>query len=222
MPAARSSFLPTENRPQPAPGTSARFDEHIAGFVARLRGFIRSRVRDDATADDLTQETLLKVYRSRSTLLDNQRLEAWLYRIARRTLIDHYRQRKSVEELPADLAGEASDFQPSPIRDDLNRSLHRFLDELPDLYREPVRLAEFENLPLAKIALRLDLSLTAVKSRVQRGRALLKKKLQACCRFEFDRLGKIIACERHQPASSGCCIDRPTDMPAATNNLCGR
>jgi RNA polymerase sigma-70 factor (ECF subfamily) len=206
MTGAPSTAHPTVPARAPAPG-SAGFDEQIAGFVTRLRGFIRSRVRDDATADDLTQETLLKVYRSRATLLDSQRIEAWLYRIARRTIIDHYRQRKSNEELPADLTDESVDFQDTSMRDNLNQSLRRFLAELPAAYREPVRLAEFERLPLAKIALRLDLSLTAVKSRVQRGRVLLKKKLQACCRFEFDRFGQIIACERHLPAKSGCCAD---------------
>jgi len=74
----------------------------------------------------------------------------------------------------------------------------RFLAELPPAYREPVRLAELEGLPLAKIALRLGLSLTAVKSRVRRGRQMLKAKLQACCRFEFDRLGQVIGWERRR------------------------
>ena len=206
MPGASPTVLPVRPADPHAAGP-AGFDEQIAGFVTRLRSFIRSRVRDTATADDLTQETLLKVYRSRATLLDNQRLEAWLYRIARRTIIDHYRQQKPAEELPANLTGEPSDFQDTSMRDELNLSLRRFLEELPVAYREPVRLAEFEGLPLAKIALRLDLGLTAVKSRVQRGRALLKKKLQACCRFELDRFGQIIACERHLPASTGCCAD---------------
>ena len=208
MPGA-SSTLPSAEHTHSRDTGPASFDEQIAGFVTRLRGFIRSRVRDAATADDLTQETLLKVYRSRAALRDSQRLEAWLYRIARHTVIDDYRRRKPDEELPAHLAAEPADFQDAPMRDELHRSLRRFLDELPAAYREPVRLAEFEGLPLAKIALRLDLGLSAVKSRVQRGRALLKKKLQACCRFEFDRFGRIIACERHLPADSGCCADTP-------------
>ena len=62
-----------------------------------------------------------------------------------------------------------------------------------------MRLAELEGLPLAKIALRLNLSLSAVKARVRRGRAMLKKKLQDCCRFEFDRLGKVIGWEGRRP-----------------------
>jgi RNA polymerase sigma-70 factor, ECF subfamily len=178
------------------------FDEVVAGMSAKLRGFIRRRVRDDATAEDLAQETLLKVYRSRAALRDGQRLEAWLYRIARTTLIDFYRRNRPGEELPANLVADTEDGA-DEVTTVMTRALRQFVEELPETYREPVRLAEFEGLPLAKIALRLELSLTAVKSRVRRGRALLKKKLQNCCRLEFDRLGKIIGYERR--ASSSCC-----------------
>jgi RNA polymerase sigma-70 factor, ECF subfamily len=178
------------------------FDAAVTEFAAKLRSFIRRRVRDDATADDLTQETLLKVFRSRTSLREGQRLEAWLYRIARTTVIDYYRRKRPGEELPATLASEAPDGT-DEVTAAMTRSLRHFLEELPEAYREPVRLAEFEGLPLAKIALRLDLSLTAVKSRVRRGRAMLKKKLQDCCRFEFDRMGKVIGYERRKKAR--CC-----------------
>jgi RNA polymerase sigma-70 factor (ECF subfamily) len=184
--------------PSTAAGAAVDFDRTVAEFSARLRSFIRRRVRDDATADDLTQETLLKVFRSRAALRDGQRLEAWLYRIARTTLIDFHRRAKPTEELPATLTSEPAD-EVAQLREAVMVSTRRFLEELPAAYREPVRLAELEGLPLAKIALRLDLSLTAVKSRVQRGRALLKKKLQDCCRFEFDRHGKVIGWERRRP-----------------------
>lgn len=180
--------------------TATAFDTTVAEFSAKLRAFLRRRVRDDATADDLTQETLLKVFRSRAALRDGQRLEAWLYRIARSTLIDFYRRQRPGGELPADLAAEP-DAEPDEVTATMTRSLRIFLEELPESYREPVRLAEFERLPLAKIALRLGLSLTAVKSRVRRGRAMLKKKLQDCCRLEFDRMGKIIGYERKQPCA---------------------
>ncbi|MBI2516606.1 MAG: RNA polymerase sigma factor SigZ [Opitutae bacterium] len=183
--------------------TSPRFDAGVLDFAPRLRAFIRRRVRDDTLADDLAQETLLKVYRSRATLLDDAKLEAWLYQIARGTIIDHYRRQRPQDELPESLAGESPD-EIAAMRARVVASMKRFLEELPEAYREPVRLAEIEGLPLARIALRLDLSLTAVKSRVQRGRAMLKKKLQACCRFEFDRLGQVIGYERRQLL---CCQD---------------
>ena len=79
------------------------FDTGVTEFRAKLRAFVRRRVRDDATADDVTQETLLKVYRSRAAFQDGQRLEAGLYRIARNTIIDHYRRQRPNEELPAAL-----------------------------------------------------------------------------------------------------------------------
>jgi len=177
--------------------TAPAFDANVLEMAPRLRAFLRRRVRDDATADDLTQETLLKVYRSRATLRDDTRLEAWLYRVARTTLVDHYRRRRPTEELPPALAAESRD-EIAAMRAAMAASLPRFLDELPEAYREPVRLAELEGLPLAKIALRMNLSLTAVKSRVRRGRKMLRAALQACCRFEFDRLGQVIGWERRR------------------------
>jgi RNA polymerase sigma-70 factor (ECF subfamily) len=184
------------------PMSGTEFDTAVTEMTAKVRGFIRRRVRDDATADDLAQETLLKVYRSRAALRDGQRIEAWLYRIARRTLIDFYRRQRPGEELPANLMTE-SDGGASDVTAVMAHAARQFLEDLPERYREPVRLAEVEGLPLAKIALRMGLSLTAVKSRVQRGRARLKKKLQECCRLEFDRLGRVIGYERR--ATSSCC-----------------
>ncbi len=180
--------------------SAAEFDASVTEFAAKLRAFIRRRVRDEATADDLTQETLLKVFRSRAALRDGQRLEAWLYRIARTTLVDFYRRQRPSEELPAELAGESVD-EIALLREAVLASMRRFLEELPAAYREPVRLAEMEGLPLAKIALRMNLSLTAVKARVRRGRAMLKRKLQDCCRFEFDRMGNVIGWERRRPCA---------------------
>ena len=177
--------------------TAGAFDTGVLEMAPRLRAFLRRRVRDDVTADDLTQETLLKVYRSRASLRDGTRLEAWLYRVARTTLIDHYRRQRATEELPAALAAESRD-EIDAWRAAMAPTVNYFLSKLPPAYREPVRLAELEGLPLAKIALRLGLSLTAVKSRVRRGRQMVKAKLQACCRFEFDRLGQVIGWERRR------------------------
>jgi RNA polymerase sigma-70 factor, ECF subfamily len=177
--------------------SSPDFDAAVADFRAKLYGFVRRRVRDDVTADDLTQETLLKVYRSRAALRDDQRLEAWVYRIARTTVIDYYRRNRPTEELPEALTAESED-ETAAFRKVVSAATRRFLDDLPAAYREPVRLAELEGIPLAKIALRLGLSLTAVKSRVRRGRAMLKKKLQACCRLEFDGGGRVIGWERRK------------------------
>jgi RNA polymerase sigma-70 factor (ECF subfamily) len=181
--------------------STAQFDAGVTEFVEKLRAFIRARIPDKVTADDLMQETLLKVYRSRASLRDDDRLEAWLYRIARRTLIDYYRKRRPSEELPASMKSESED-EVSAIRDAVLFSTIRFMEELPELYRVPLKLSELEGMSMANVALRLGLSLTAVKSRVRRGRQMIKKKLQDCCHFEFDQHGKVIGWERRNPR---CC-----------------
>jgi RNA polymerase sigma-70 factor (ECF subfamily) len=191
------------------PATLTDFDAGVIEFAPRLRAFIRRRVGSDSAADDLTQDTLLKVYRSRVTLRDGTKLVAWLYQIARGTIIDHYRRRRPQEELPRALAGESPD-EVAALRAQVVGAMKGFLEELPERYREPVRLAELEGLPLARIALRLELSLPAVKSRVRRGRAMLRRKLQDCCRFEFDRLGQVIGYERRRLL---CCQPEP-ELPA--------
>ncbi len=63
---------------------------------------------------------------------------------------------------------------------------------LPDGYREAVELAEVEGLPQQEIADRLGLSLSGAKSRIQRGRVMLRDALEACCHFEFDSRGNMM------------------------------
>jgi RNA polymerase sigma-70 factor (ECF subfamily) len=81
-----------------------------------------------------------------------------------------------------------------------------FLDALPAIYRLPLIRAEFDDRSVAQIAGELGLGTSAVKSRLARGRALLRARLLACCRFEFDRFGKAIDYERRQPCG---CEDPP-------------
>jgi RNA polymerase sigma-70 factor, ECF subfamily len=78
------------------------------------------------------------------------------------------------------------------------------IDRLPARYRTPLRLSELEGLPQQQVARRLGLSLSGVKSRVQRGRRQLKLMLLDCCHIEFDRAGSPM--DYHQKAGNcrGC------------------
>lgn len=181
--------------------STRKFDVEVTEFAVKLRAFIRARVPDDPTADDLTQETLLKVYRSRAALRDDDRLESWLYRIARRTLIDYYRKHRPREQLRVEMASESKD-ETRAFREAVLSSTIRYMEHLPSEYGVPLKLFELDGIPMAEIASRLGLSLAAVKSRIRRGRQMLKKNLQDCCYFEFDQHGRAIGWERRNPR---CC-----------------
>jgi RNA polymerase sigma-70 factor (ECF subfamily) len=160
---------------------------------ADLRRFIRSRVSDDHVADDLLQESFVRVHRSIGTLQETDRLAAWVYRIARNVIIDHRRR-------AANPAAALGNTDPVAEPDDRLCGLRcqgaGWLDELirslPDGYREAVQLTEIEGHSQQEVADRLGLSLSCAKSRVQRGRAMLRDALDRCCRFEFDGRGNLM------------------------------
>src|SRR5688572_6008041 len=73
-----------------------------------LRGFLRSRVSNDADADDLAQDVLLRVVENRRSLRDAERIQSWVYQIARNALIDFYRRRAKHSDQYADDALEVA------------------------------------------------------------------------------------------------------------------
>ena len=156
-----------------------------------LLPFIRRRVPDEATAEDILQEVFVRVVAGLDTLRDGSRLESWLFQIARNQLTDYYRRQRDTEMWVADeLAAEPeAEAGPETI---LANCLPDMLTELPLAYRTALEQVYFQGLTGSEIANRQALSVSGVKSRVQRGRALLRARLEACCRPELDRTGRII------------------------------
>lgn len=107
---------------------------------------------------------------------------------------DYYRSAagRAVALAEIDPAEAERDDSLEVLRGHAAQWLPELIAELPETYREAVQLSELEGLPQHEIARRLGLSLSGAKSRVQRGRALLKDVLEQCCRFEFDRRGNLI------------------------------
>ncbi len=184
----------------PAVSPSDGFEAGVLEFAGKLRAFVRRRVSNPEDAEDLSQEVMMKVFRSRDSLRDPSKLESWLYQVARGALIDYYRRKRPSEPVPEGLSAEEHSFD--EIGAVLGRSARRFLQTLPDLYRTPLELAELQGLSIAEIAARLKLGQSAVKSRLQRGRVLLRDKMLACCQFEYDPNGKVI--DYHQRGPCAC------------------
>ncbi len=176
-------------------------------FHTGLKHFILKRIPDEQSADDVLQETFLKIHTHIATLREEEKLQSWMYQIARNAIADYYREQKAIVELPRLLlAPEEPVFEDEVIRD-LIPSVKAMVEGLPDTYREALILTEYEGLTQRELAERLGLSLSGAKSRVQRAREKLKTMLLDCCHFEFDRLGKIID---YQP-NCACCTNQECD-----------
>jgi RNA polymerase sigma-70 factor (ECF subfamily) len=170
----------------------------------RLRQFIRKRVPDDATTDDILHDVFVKIHDHIDSLEDHSKLESWVFQITRNTIIDHFRRQKN--SVRPDETIPAEDDEMDMTRK-LAPSVTRMMEDLPEPYREALRLTEFEGLTQKELAQRLGISLSGAKSRVQRARAKLKDLLTQCCHIEFDRYGSIID---YHPISHPCCAERRT------------
>ncbi len=168
-----------------------------------LSSFFRRRVGDVHTVEDLVNETFLRVHAGLGSVNDEDRLGAWVYRIARNVLGDHRRRAKGAElEQPERIAETA------PPEENFNAEVNSWLEgylnsQLSAEHRQVVEMADVQGLSQPEIARQLGLSLPAAKSRVQRGRERLRELVDACCHVEFDRHQNVVAYQ--QRASSGCC-----------------
>jgi RNA polymerase sigma-70 factor (ECF subfamily) len=79
------------------------------------------------------------------------------------------------------------------------------IERLPDHYRQAVMLSEIEGLKQREVAIKQGISLSGAKSRVQRGRKMLKEMLMAGCHFEFDHRGTVIDYQENGQYCNGEC-----------------
>jgi RNA polymerase sigma-70 factor (ECF subfamily) len=201
-----------------------------------LRRFIRRRVSDDHTAEDLLQETFVRIHRSIASLQDADRVAPWVYRIARNVVYDHHRKVSNTASalIETDVADDTEDAG-SQVRCGIGDWLEEMIESLPPTYREAVRLSGTEGLSQQEVAEHLGLSLSGAKSRIQRGRAVLKETLERCCHFEFDRRGGMVNCDPKSTRQEcqGCgesqafweavvCPQAGTDRPRLACNRFGR
>ena len=171
-------------------------------FSRSLRNFLRARLPDEVTTDDVLQNVFLKVHSSIHTLREDDRVQSWLYQIARNATADHFRESRggTGEELSAAFevfTEESSD----EAEQKLALALREMIDVLPPRYRDAIFLTEIEGVTQAEMARRLEVSLSGGKSRVQRGREKLKDLLLDCCHVELDSHGKVIGYEKRN-----CCV----------------
>jgi RNA polymerase sigma-70 factor (ECF subfamily) len=172
-------------------------------YHSDLLAFIRKRINDKVEAEDILQDIFVRIHSRIGSLENSSALESWLYRITRNAVIDYYRSRRSMEELPEWLEQPQASREES-LRRELSSCLVPMIQQLPEKYRRAVQLSEIEGKTQKEIAEKEGISLSGAKSRVQRGRGLLKAMLYECCEFELDTRNQVIDCERKDGDCQDC------------------
>jgi len=182
-------------------------------FLTRLRAYVGRRV-DPAQRDDVLGDILLRLVQHQAQLAGAERPLAWIYRVAGNAVTDHYRRhaaerralRAAGQELEIDAAAMPAD---GDVEAELARCLVPLIRLLPEKYAEALMLTEIDGLTQAAAAERLGLSVSGLKSRVQRGRELLRRDVLRCCAVELDRRGGVMAVRPHRcgDGAGGCTGD---------------
>lgn len=152
-----------------------------------LHYFIAKKVDNRSDAQDILQNVFLKIVEKAGTLEDIQKVRGWIYTITRNTIIDYYRKNKykvynnRLEGL--NLAQEIRNYR--ALSDELNRCLNAAIEQLPEKYREIIRLTEIEGIKQKELAEKLNMPYPSLRSRVQRGREQLTVLMRENCKYQL-------------------------------------
>ncbi len=159
-------------------------------FQQKLRAFIRRRVSDTEDAADLQQDILLKLH-NHAEKLDDEKVQAWVYKVARNAIIDYYRTRKIKVSAPEVL--ESLPHEPTEeAAGELLACMRNMMQSLPDDFRTALFMSDIDARPQQEIADSLGISLSGAKSRIQRGRQKLRSLMMECCHIELDKHGNVV------------------------------
>jgi len=170
-----------------------------------LRSFILSKVGDHSVADDILQETYVKIHNNIHNLKDKTRIKPWIYQITRNLVTDYFRD---VKKRGKDNPGLLKEISDTPSYNDMMDTavgdMISMMDELSPEYCEALCLTEIGGLSQKEYAEKKGLSYSGAKSRVQRAKAMLKDILMKCCHYQFDKYGIVTDIQPHC-----CCCNHP-------------
>ncbi|KKW18593.1 MAG: RNA polymerase sigma factor [Candidatus Adlerbacteria bacterium GW2011_GWC1_50_9] len=153
----------------------------VSRYEAKITRYAGKFLLNNEDAKDLAQEVFIKAYVNMQSFDASRKFSPWLYRIAHNEFINAIRKRSRMPALsfdfdaifPHPIARETADSETN--RRDLKETLDKYLDKLDAKYREPLVLYYFEEMSYQEISEILEIPMSTVGVRLQRGKAALKK-----------------------------------------------
>ena len=159
-------------------GERPAFDELIARWGQPVWKYVRRLTNSDEVANEIVQDVWLRVLRGLNRLRDGSKLRAWLFGIARRTLMDRLREQYAAPVMSdVDVGDLAVDAAADDSEEDL-AAVQEALAQLPVVERETLTLFYLRELSLGEVADVLDVPIGTVKSRLFRARKLLRREVE--------------------------------------------
>jgi RNA polymerase sigma-70 factor (ECF subfamily) len=176
-------------------GSGAAFDWLVTHYSGSVYSLVAGMVSESCDAADITQDVFLKAFRGIHGFRRGSSLKTWLYRIAirealnhRRWLWRHHREQDSIdqEQTGTHLAIQLEDVSSTPydqaVSHEVQQAVQNALGSVPEVFRSAVILRDLEGMSYEEVAEVLGISVGTVKSRILRGRRLLREILEPILR----------------------------------------
>lgn len=185
---------------------SFNIDDIFREYQVPIYNYLLRMTQNRAEAEDLTQETFVRVHRNLASFRREASLSTWIYRIATNVSLDHFRRKAtrqakqaiSLEGIESEGTWVADKTKTSPeqlvAQSEMSECVQSFIQRLSPSYRAVQVLSDLQGLKNRKIAEVLDIPLSTVKMRLHRGRNKLRESLNAGCDFTHDNRN-VYVCE---------------------------
>ena len=166
-------------------------------YYERVKKFIFALVKDEWAADDLVQETFIKVQKNLNQLREEAKLSSWIFRIAYNLCQDHYRKINQASKREH-VSTEERQFLTEPFfqkefeQRQMGACVQDKIRSLPESYQTVLVLFDLMEFSHKEIAEILDISVENVKVRLHRARKKLKTILEKECKFEVDERNVLV------------------------------
>ena len=163
-------------------------------FSGQIRSYLLGKVNRKDDADDLLQDIFIKIHNNLGELKDEKKLAPWIHQIVRNSLTDYYRKKRL----------DTSEYNEDAITSDIDETddeifsacvancINVFINRLPERYKVPLELSDIKGLKQKDIAKQMGLSYSGLKSRVQRGREMMKDMFIDCSCYIHQSDGQFI------------------------------
>lgn len=171
-------------------GDRQAFEELVELYKDKIYHLAYRMLGSRGEAEDIVQETFLRVYTNLDRYDENQKFSTWIYRIGTNLCIDRLRKRKPTYSLDADMPeGDGADWysmlpseEETPeeelVLSETQQQIRKAIETLPSKYKSVVVLRYLHDMSLQEISEVLKMPVTTIKTRVHRGREYLRKKLE--------------------------------------------
>ncbi len=162
------------------------YNELVERYKERLFNFVLRYFNNKEQAEDVVQDTLIKLYTHASYYKNVAKFSTWIFTIAKNNALTELRKnkRKRTESLwtedgnPLDINSKEQSLDQKTHNEFAINQLNRFLDEIPENFRMAVVLRDFQELSYDEISKILEIPIGTIKSRINRGRIQLAEKMK--------------------------------------------